>query len=48
MRQQNLSLTHIKVRAEQLGVRDYYLQQAGRLLFVLSMLTLLHISPENA
>ncbi len=32
-----------KVRAEQLGVRDYYLQQAGRLLFVLSMLGLIAI-----
>lgn len=32
-----------RVRAEQLGVRDYYLQQAGRLLFVLSMVALIAI-----
>lgn len=32
-----------KIRAEQLGVRDYYLQQAGRFIFVLSMLTLIGI-----
>jgi putative nucleotidyltransferase with HDIG domain len=32
-----------KVRAEQLGTRDYYLQQAGRFLFVLIMLSLIGI-----
>ena len=32
-----------KVRAEQLGTRDYYLQQVGRFLFVLSMLTLIAV-----
>lgn len=32
-----------RVRSEQLGVRDYYLQQAGRFVFVLTMLTLIGI-----
>ncbi len=32
-----------KVRAEQMGARDYYLQQIGRFLFVLSMLALIGI-----
>lgn len=32
-----------KVRAEQMGARDYYLQQTGRFLFVLSMIALIGV-----